>query len=62
MPHFFSGIARREARLAGKVIVEGDWISLDGATGEIFLGRREIISERPAAELTEIAKWQPQSL
>ena len=54
--------ARREARLAGKVIVEGDWISLDGATGEIFLGRREIISERPAAELTEIAKWQPQSL
>ena len=54
--------ALREARLAGKVIVEGDWISLDGATGEIFLGRREIISERPAAELTEIAKWQPQSL
>ena len=42
----------REARLGDKVIVEGDWISLDGATGEIFLGRREIISERPGAELT----------
>jgi pyruvate,orthophosphate dikinase len=53
--------ALREARLAGKSIVEGDWISLDGTTGEIFLGRREIISERPAEELTEIAKWRTQS-
>ena len=47
-------VALREARLAGRVIVEGDWISLDGATGS-FLGRRETISERPAAELTETA-------
>src|ERR1019366_9338160 len=50
--------ALRKARLGDKVIVEGDWISLDGATGEIFLGRREIISERPGVELDEIAKWQ----
>lgn len=46
-----------QARLADKIIAEGDWLSLDGATGEIFLGRREIVLERPEAELAAIASW-----
>jgi phosphohistidine swiveling domain-containing protein len=32
---------------AGQKIVEGDWISLDGDSGEVTLGRREIIAELP---------------
>jgi pyruvate,orthophosphate dikinase len=31
--------AQREMRVAGRTIVEGDWISIDGTTGEVFLGR-----------------------
>lgn len=47
----------RQARLGENTIAEGDWISLEGTTGEIFLGRRDIIAERPEAELAEIAEW-----
>jgi pyruvate,orthophosphate dikinase len=50
-----------EARLGENTVTEGDWISLDGATGEIFLGKRKIISERPVAELNEISKWRTQA-
>jgi len=27
--------------VAGRVIVEGDWISIDGTNGDVFLGRLE---------------------
>jgi pyruvate,orthophosphate dikinase len=47
----------RQARLGENMITEGDWISLEGTTGEIFLGQRDIIVERPEAELAEIAQW-----
>ncbi|QBR70569.1 pyruvate, phosphate dikinase [Beijerinckiaceae bacterium] len=47
----------RHASLGDKKIVEGDWISLEGTTGEIFLGQRDIIAERPEAELAEIEGW-----
>jgi len=46
------------AALAGRALREGDWISIDGETGEISLGRREIVSERPEADLAEIARWR----
>jgi pyruvate,orthophosphate dikinase len=31
--------ATRELRVAGRTIAAGDWISIDGTTGEVFLGR-----------------------
>jgi pyruvate,orthophosphate dikinase len=37
---------------------EGDWISLDGDTGEVFLGQREIMTERPEDELAEVERWR----
>ncbi len=46
------------ARLGQAAFKEGDWLSLDGETGEIFLGRREIAVERPDAEIAEIARWR----
>jgi pyruvate,orthophosphate dikinase len=46
------------ARLGEAVIREGDWLSLDGETGEVFLGRREIVIERPEAEIAEIERWR----
>jgi pyruvate,orthophosphate dikinase len=48
----------RRAVLAGHELREGDWISIDGETGEISLERRKVVFERPEAELAEIARWR----
>jgi pyruvate,orthophosphate dikinase len=49
---------RPGAILAGKPLSEGGWVSLDGDTGEVTLGRREIIRAEPIAELEEIERWK----
>ena len=42
---FVAGGRRREAgQMAGRRSQEGDWISIDGDTGEVFLGQREILT------------------
>jgi pyruvate,orthophosphate dikinase len=46
------------ARVGEQALAEGDWISLDGGTGEVSLGRRTIVAECPQAELAEIARWK----
>ncbi len=46
------------AAIAGKTINEGDWVSLDGETGEVFLGKRSIVVDRPEAEIAEIRRWR----
>jgi pyruvate,orthophosphate dikinase len=52
---------RRNAELAGAVINEGDWLSIDGGSGAIYLGRGNIAIDRPEAELAQIKRWQNQS-
>lgn len=52
---------RCAARLGGSAFKEGDWLSLDGETGEVFLGRREIALERPEAEIAQIERWRTQT-
>jgi pyruvate,orthophosphate dikinase len=44
------------ATLAGHELRQGDWIALDGAAGEISLGRRDIVIEKPA-EFAKIQQW-----
>jgi pyruvate, orthophosphate dikinase len=48
----------RHAHLADLVIAEGDWLSIDGGSGGVYLGKRDIIMEAPTAELAEIASWR----
>ena len=48
----------KTARLAGERLGEGDWLSLDGDTGAVTLGRRAIVHEDPRAELAEIEGWK----
>jgi pyruvate,orthophosphate dikinase len=45
-------------RLAEAELAEGDWISIDGGSGEVFLGQRDIITELPQAELDEFTRWR----
>jgi pyruvate,orthophosphate dikinase len=44
------------ASLSGQELRQGDWIALDGASGEISLGRRDIAVETPA-EYAKIQQW-----
>ena len=50
--------AARAAQLAGTAIGEGDWLSIDGEAGAIYLGRGDVVTERPEAELAEVERWR----
>ena len=53
--------ASHSARLAGTALEEGDWLSIDGEAGTIYLGRCDCVVERPEAELAEVARWRNES-
>jgi pyruvate,orthophosphate dikinase len=48
----------RGARLAKATLSEGDWITIDGDAGKLYLGRCETVEKRPEADLAEIARWR----
>ena len=51
-------MANRKMEVAGKEIVEGDWISIDGTTGEVFAGA--LATKVPDIEdpwLTKLLSW-----
>jgi pyruvate, orthophosphate dikinase len=52
------GTAASQARLGETVISEGDWITIDGDSGKLYLGRLETIVTRPDTELAEVASWK----
>jgi pyruvate,orthophosphate dikinase len=54
--------ASHNALLAGAAIKEGDWLSIDGGSGAIYLGRGNIAVDRPEAELAQIKRWRNQLL
>jgi pyruvate,orthophosphate dikinase len=50
----------RRARFAGATIGEGEWITIDGDSGSIYLGRLTLRRERPTTELDEVERWRQQ--
>jgi len=52
-------LQKREMRVGGKVIKEGDAISIDGTTGEVFAGELPTIAAnfREEKELIELLSW-----
>ena len=50
--------AARRAEISGRTVEEGDWVSIDGESGDIFLGERRIVTDRPEAEIAEIERWR----
>jgi pyruvate,orthophosphate dikinase len=48
----------RHATLGGRRIGEGETLSLDGETGEIYLGVLPIEEERPSEALAKVAGWR----
>jgi pyruvate, orthophosphate dikinase len=57
-PNLSIALADRRCRIGGTTLVEGDWLALDGNTGEIYPGRLEILAEHPDRELAAIASWR----
>ncbi|WP_375161552.1 PEP/pyruvate-binding domain-containing protein [Bradyrhizobium sp. RDT46] len=53
--------AAKRAQLGSATLDEGEWMTIEGDAGELYLGRCETIRTRPEAELAEIAAWQAQS-
>ncbi|TFV42567.1 pyruvate, phosphate dikinase [Bradyrhizobium frederickii] len=51
----------RQAQLGQVSFAEGEWMTIEGDAGELYLGRCETIRTRPEAELAEIAAWRAQS-
>ena len=41
----------------GVTVKEGDWLSLDGATGEVMLGQLALVASKPPKEFDTILKW-----
>ena len=39
-------------------LAEGDWLTLDGNSGDVFPGRLEVVLEKPDAQLAMIARWK----
>jgi pyruvate,orthophosphate dikinase len=50
--------AHRGVRINGTAIKEGDWLSIDGEAGAVYLGRYDCVTDRPEAELAELARWR----
>ena len=47
-----------DAQIGARTVHEGDWLSVDGNTGDIFIGRMEVRSERPEELLEVVARWR----
>ena len=48
----------RRGRIGGQPLAEGDELTLDGEAGCVYRGRLPVITERPDAELAELARWR----
>jgi pyruvate,orthophosphate dikinase len=49
--------ARRELRLGGRVVPEGDMVSLDGTSGAVYAGMVDVERRRPTELLDIVASW-----
>ncbi len=48
---------RQEFKVKDKVIKRGDIISIDGSTGEVFLGEVKLVEPKVAGEFATLMKW-----
>jgi pyruvate,orthophosphate dikinase len=46
------------AQIGGTTLCAGDWLTIDGDSGNLYLGRLETVATRPEKELAEVARWR----
>jgi len=48
---------KKEIRVGGRVIGEGDWLTLDGGDGTVYLGELPVTMPKPAKSYATLMKW-----
>ena len=48
----------RKCNFGNKVLKEGDYVSLDGNTGNIYVGKVEFKTETPEKLISEVQRWK----
>ncbi len=51
-------LENRSCSFGGRVLQEGDWISIDGNTGMVFEGKVKVSTEKPTRLLEIVNKWE----
>lgn len=54
-------VAAARAKLADTAISENDWITIDGDSGKLYLGQRDVIVAQPDTELDEVRRWREEA-
>ncbi|MBM4384275.1 MAG: pyruvate, phosphate dikinase [Deltaproteobacteria bacterium] len=49
--------ATREVRVGGQVLAAGDWITLDGASGEVFRGQVPTVTPELGGSFSDLMRW-----
>lgn len=49
--------AKREVNIGGHVLKEGDWITLNGTTGEVILGKAELVDPQLTGNFGTLMAW-----
>lgn len=57
-PDLAIDLTARRLRIGDLRLVEGDVITLDGDTGDVYAGEVAVVSERPTRALATIARWR----
>ncbi len=47
----------KECRIAGNLVREGDWITLDGSTGEVILGKLPVVDPSLHGDYETVMSW-----
>ena len=50
-------ITGKQFQVGDTVVKQGDWLSLDGTTGEVIVGKLELAGSKPPEEFETILKW-----
>ena len=51
-------LAQRRCAIAGRWLNEGEPLSLDGESGEVFAGPVHVVVDKPTEHLLRVARWQ----
>lgn len=49
--------AQRRMTVKGRVFNEGDWLTLNGGTGEVMAGQVELVDAQPTSEFERLMAW-----
>jgi pyruvate,orthophosphate dikinase len=50
-------LATREVRVGGQTLAAGEWITLDGATGEVFRGQVPTVTPELGGAFSDLMRW-----